>query len=391
MSKPRYLTPYILADLKEKMVFLSGPRQVGKTTLSQKIGKDDFKQFAYLNWDLRADREQILKTEWPADAELIIFDEIHKYRKWKTLIKGYYDKYKERYKFFVTGSARINIYRRGSDSLQGRYHHCRLHPFSLAEYCEKKNLLIPGEKLIFPSEQNQEALDTLFRFGGFPEPLFKQDERHLRRWHKEKLERLFREDIREVEMIRDLSGIQLLSDLIPGRVGSLLSLNSLREDLEVSHRTVTHWMSVLESFYYHFRMTPYVNRLVRGLKKESKYYLWDWSEIEDPGARFENLVASHLHKLVHFLNDIEGYHASLHFLRDKEKREVDFLVAVNNKPWFACEVKISDAPPSKHLAYFKEKLDIPFAYQVAKSGQADYETPQGIRLLPAAKFLSSLI
>lgn len=390
MLKNRYLTPFVIEDLKKKMVFISGPRQVGKTTLSRELVSDHFKRFAYFNWDLRSDRKQVLNSQWPADIDLIILDEIHKYRKWKTFVKGNYDKFKDIYKFLVTGSAKLNIFRRGGDSLQGRYHNYRLHPFSLAELNEKKNIINPNEWPHIGSKTYQKELELLYNFGGFPEPLVEQDSRHLRRWHQEKLERLFREDIREIEMIRDMGSLQLLSDMLPQRVGSLLSLNSLREDLEVSHGALSNWMNILESFYYHFRIYPFMNKSIRSLKKEPKLYLWDWSEVEDPGMRFENMVASHLLKLVHFLIDHDGYKASLHFLRDKEKREVDFLVAINNKPWFVCEAKLSDSTPSKHLEYFKNKLNIEHAYQVVMHGKEDF-IKDGIRVLPAAKFLGSFI
>lgn len=389
MLKKRYLTKFVVEDLKEKMVFISGARQVGKTTLSRELVTDCFKHSAYYNWDYKQDRKLILNSEWEGDAELIILDELHKYAKWKTLIKGNYDKWKDRYTFLVTGSARLNIYRKGGDSLQGRYHHYRLHPFSLAECSQIRNKIVPFKELPIQTVNSQAELELLDQFGGFPEPLIKQNARHLRRWHQEKTERLFREDIREMEMIRDLGSMQLLSDLLPDKVGSLLSINSLREDLEVSHRAVSHWMNILEGFYYHFRIYPYTSRTIRGLKKEPKLYLWDWSEVENQGGRFENLVASHLLKLVHFLKDHEGYQAALHFLRDRDKRELDFLVTIGGKPWFACEVKLSDEDVSPHINYFKERLKIPFSYQVVMHGKKDAMIDT-VRVLPATKFLAAL-
>ena len=390
MLKYRYLTPYIIDDLKEKMVFVSGPRQVGKTTLSRELIAKDFKTSAYLSWDYKEDRALILKSQWPADAELIILDEIHKYKKWKTLLKGSFDKFSHLYKFLVTGSARLNVFRKGGDSLQGRYHNFRLHPFSLAEYCQRQNSLKIMEELTFTSIQADDEFEALYHFGGFPEPLIKQNERLLRRWHREKIERLFREDIREMEQIRDLGSMQILADLLPGRVGSLLSINALREDLEVSFRSASHWLDILEIFYYHFRIYPFSSKGIRSLKKEPKLYLWDWSEIADEGKRFENCIASHLLKMVDFLQDYEGYNAKLHFLRDRDKREVDFLVVINNKPWFACEAKLQDGDISQNLIYFKERLKIPFVYQVIKNYNKDV-IKNGIRTLPAAKFLAGLI
>lgn len=391
MLKKRYLTSCVVDDLKSKMVFLSGPRQVGKTTLSTELVTSYYKEAAYFNWDFRDDRKKILASQWPTNAELIILDEIHKYSKWKTLVKGNYDKLGDEYKFLVTGSARLNVYRKGGDSLQGRYHHFRLHPFTYAECCQIK--IKPYkifEELDCDGADSKKELDALYHFGGFPEPLIAQDARNLRRWHRERLERLIKEDIRDIEAIRDISHMQLLSDILPEKVGSSLSLNSIREDLEVSHKAVTHWMNILESFYYHFRIYPFTNRQIRSLKKEPKMYLWDWSEVDNEGARFENCVASHLLKLVHFLQDYEGYDAQLCYLKDKEKREVDFLIVVDGKPWFACEAKINENAISPHLRYFQDRLKIPYCYQVNRDGIDDFRVGT-IRVLPASKFFSALI
>ncbi|MGA1871173.1 MAG: ATP-binding protein [bacterium] len=390
MLKERYLTPYIIKDLAEKMVFLGGPRQVGKTTLANKLLAKNFKQIAYFNWDNRNDRKKIISSDWPGDALLIILDEIHKYRKWKTLVKGEYDKLKDRFRFIITGSARLDLYRRGGDSLQGRYHYHRLHPFSLAELLNKKRYPEIFQELPIDSTSSPSDLESLYMFGGFPEVLIKQNSRLLRRWHSEKIERMFREDIREIEAIRDLGNMKLLSDLLPARVGSLLSINSLREDIEVSHRAATNWLNILESFYYLFRIHPYTGKTLRSIKKETKLYLWDWSEVEDDGRKFENFIASHLLKLVHFLHDYEGYKIQLYFLRDLTKKEVDFLITINQKPWFAVEAKLTEITPSPHLTYFKEKLLIPYVYQVVRKENID-RLMNNIRIISADKFLSGLI
>lgn len=390
MLKNRYLTNYVIEDLGDKMVFIGGPRQVGKTTLCCNLIASAFKGFAYFNWDNRTDRKAILSGSWPADAELLIFDEIHKYRQWKGLIKGEYDKLKNTFKFLITGSARLDIYRRGSDSLQGRYHYYRLHPFTLAEV---EGITFKAEvfkELPISSVYYPETLNTLDIFGGFPEPFIKQNKRLLRRWHNEKIERLFREDIIDVSAVRDIGNMKVLSDILPSRAGSLLSLNSLREDLEVSHRAVTNWMDILESLYYHFRIYPYSTKKIRSLKKESKLYLWDWSEVEEEGYRFENMIASHLLKFVHFITDYEGYKAELYFLRDVDKREVDFLVTINSKPWFAVEVKINNIRLSPSLLYFKNKLPIPYVYQIVKNDNVD-RLENGARILSANKFLTALV
>ncbi len=390
MVKNRYLTKFIFEDLLEKMVFVGGARQVGKTTLSTHLVARYFKSYEYFNWDNRHDRKKIIDSDWPGSAELLILDEIHKYKKWKTLIKGQYDKLKSRYKFLVTGSSRLDIYRKGSDSLQGRYHYYRLHPFSLAEILNRENKIEPFEEIAIDSRDNSSSLVSLNRFGGFPEPFIKQNTRFLRRWHNEKTERLFREDIRDTEQIRDLGNMKLLSDMLVDKVGSLLSINSIREDLEVSHRAASNWLDILESFYYHFRIYPYAVKTIRSIKKEPKLYLWDWSEIGNPAVRFENLIASHLLKLVHFLNDHDGYKTQLCFLRNVDKKEVDFLVTVDKKPWFAVEAKRSEEEVSRSLAYFRERLNVPFVYQILEKPNVD-RLKSGVRVVSADKFLAGLV
>ncbi|MCZ7610810.1 MAG: AAA family ATPase [Ignavibacterium sp.] len=295
MNKKRYLTKNILEDLKDKMVFLGGARQVGKTTLAKELIAENFNSSNYYNWDYQPDRKKINSGELPGEGGLLIYDEIHKFKKWKNLIKGIYDKHKNEYKILVTGSARLNIYRKSGDSLQGRYHYYTLHPFSLAELENIQSNAKPFEEIWFNSKNFQSTLETLFTFGGFPEPLIAQDARVLRRWHNEKLERLFREDIRDVEDIRDINTMKLLGDILPSKASSPLSINNLREDLEVSHRALTSWLNILESFYYSFRIYPYTSKIIRSIKKEPKIYLNDWSEVENEGTRFENLIALHIY------------------------------------------------------------------------------------------------
>ncbi len=338
MLRNRYVGAAALEDLARKMVFIAGPRQIGKTTLAKDLIGGQFKETAYFNWDNQQERRQLMSGRWPAAAQLVVLDEIHKFKGWKRFLKGQYDTLKDKHRILVTGSARLDIYRKGGDSLQGRYHLYRLHPFSLAELPGGERPIEPFKALPLDSAAPRSSLDALEKFGGFPEPFLSQEERTLRRWHNERNDRLFRQDIRDVEAIRDLGRMKLLGDMLPDKVGALLSINAIREDLEVSHRAVAHWLDILESFYYHFRVYPYARSAFRALKKVPKLYLWDWSEVTDEAARFENLVASHLLKLVHWLQDREGYKVGLHFLRDDAKREVDFLVTADEKPWVPVEV-----------------------------------------------------
>jgi hypothetical protein len=388
---PRYLEAPIARDLATKMVLVAGPRQVGKTTMARRVlGRWD--RGAYLNWDNRDDRSEIRAARWPGGNALVVLDEIHKWRGWKGWLKGEFDKHREHVRFLVTGSARLDVYRRGGDSLQGRYHHYRLHPFSLreAEAPAEQAAPEPGTELAIPARGRQDVLAGLVEFGGFPEPFLAQSARTLRRWQKAHLERFFREDVRDLEPIRDLSSFELLADLLPGRVGSPLSLNALREDLEVSHRALTHWIDVLERLYYAFRLRPYGGPGARVLKKLPKAYLWDWSLVSDRAARFENLIAAHLLKLCHRLEDVDGHPVALHYIRDHYGREVDFLVTAGRKPWFAVEVKLSQTTPDPSLLFFKERLRIPWAYQVVLDGQRDI-VDRGVRIVPAARFLAALV
>jgi uncharacterized protein len=361
--KKRYLVDNILRDLDEKMVFIGGARQVGKTFMAKYIAQNHYKSSDYLNWDVREDRKNIIQSSFKGDAGIILFDEIHKYKDWKNYLKGQFDKHHEYFKILVTGSARLDVYRRGGDSLMGRYFYYRLHPFSLAECIGKINSLKPQEEIEIadvPAAAGK-TLEALIKFGGFPEPFLKQSERDLRRWHTQRLERLVKEDIRDLENIRDFSALQILVDLIPIKVGAL------------------------------FRIYPFTNKKIKSLKKEPKLYLWDWSEItENKGAKLENIVASHLLKLCHHLHDADGYKTELFFLRDIDGREVDFLVTNDGKPWFAVEVKASSKEIARNLTYFGDRLNIPFLYQIVDERNIDIRKDK-IRILSMEKFLSSLV
>lgn len=390
--KKRYLAAPILKDLSEKMVFIGGPRQVGKTTLAEYISREYFKNPQYLNWDDRQDRKDIIEARFKSEADIVVFDEIHKYKNWKNHVKGIFDKNKHRFKIIVTGSARLDTYRRGGDSLMGRYRYYRLHPFSIAESLGRENSAEPlGEPGFRDAGGKSEARGReLLKFGGFPEPFLKKDDATLRRWHNERTERLVREDIRDLTNIKEISSVQLLTDMLTERVGSLLSANSLREDLQVSHKTVSSWLEALERLYYSFRLYPFHHTRIRSLRKEPKLYLWDWSQAEEPSAAAENMVASHLLKFCHFLKDSMGYRTELNYLRDLEGREVDFIVSENGRPWFAVEVKTSEAKPSKHLLYFSEKMKIPLSYQVLADGKTDVFDGR-VRTIGMGKFLGGLV
>lgn len=371
----RYLKTSIKEDLKTKMVFINGPRQAGKTTLALSfLNKGSPQHPAYLNYDYPEDRKLILKWQFPGQQKLIIFDEIHKYARWRNLIKGFYDKHKLQKSFLVTGSARFSHYRRGGDSLLGRYYLYRLHPLSLREV--NKN----------PTSSD---LKSLMKWGGFPEPFLKASFKTLNRWHRNCMELLIHEDIRDLENIRELSLMEVLADSLSEKVGSPLSVKSLMEDLQVAHKTVEKWISILESFYFCFRIPPFGSPRIRAVKKEQKLYLFDWSLLsQKEGLCFENLVAEQLLKYCHFLEDTEGHKMDLRFLRDTDKREVDFVVTKNKKPIFAVECKSGDQNLSPAISYFKKRTDIPQFYQVHLKTR-DVEAAEG-RILPFTTFCKEL-
>ena len=370
----RYIKKSVEEDLENKMVFVGGPRQVGKTTFSLTfLSSPSVKHPAYLSWDDLADRSALLKGELPSNQNCIVLDEIHKFARWRNLVKGFYDKNKSEISFIITGSARLDYYRKGGDSLQGRYHYYRLHPFSLLEL----NL-----------SPTKDDLETLLRFGGFPEPFLKAEERFWRRWQRERVQRVIYEDIRDLENIKEISMLELLAEELPSRIGSPLSVKKLKELLQVAHETIERWIKIFERMYYCFRIPPYGPPKVRAVKKEQKLYLWDWSIVPESGPKFENFVASQLLKYCHFLEDTEGFDMELRFLRDTDKREIDFVVLKQGLPMFAVECKTGEKNINPSLFYFKERTHIPKFYQVHK-GYRDFEK-DGVRVLPFETFCKEL-
>jgi hypothetical protein len=329
---------------------------------------------AYLNWDDVLVRSALLKGELPSKETRIIFDEIHKFARWRNLVKGFYDTRKSEVAFIITGSARLDYYRKGGDSLQGRYHYYRLHPFSLMELNADPTL---GD------------FEGLLRFGGFPEPCLRAEERFWRRWQRERIHRVIYEDIRDLENIKEISLLELLAEELPNRIGSPLSVKKLKELLQVAHETVERWLRVFERMYYCFRIPPYGPPKVRAVKKEQKLYLWDWSMVPGSGPRFENFIASQLLKYCHFMEDTEGFRMDLRFLRDTDKREIDFVVLKEGLPLFAVECKTGEKNINPSLLYFMERVKIPKFYQVHE-GYKDYEK-NGIRVLPVHTFCKELL
>lgn len=374
----RYLWTPVRDDLARKMVFVGGPRQVGKTTFALSLLRTppyDETHPAYMNWDRREHRERLLDGEMPSGEKIVLLDEIHKYARWRGLVKGLYDTRRSQLSILVTGSARLDYYRKGGDSLQGRYHYYRLHPISLRE-------LDPAA--------DAKTVRLLLRFGGFPEPLLAGSETEHRRWQKEHQERVIRDDLRDLERVREVSLIELLVHHLPRCVGSPLSVKSLSGLLQVAHETAERWLTILERLYFCFLIAPYGSARIRAVKKERKLYLWDWSQAPEGGPRFENMVASQLLKYCHWREDTQGHRMELRYLRDTDKREVDFVVLRGGAPEFAVECKTGERGVSASSVYFKERTDIPAFYQVHLGSKDFTHSPSGVRVLPFERFCKEL-
>lgn len=356
----RYITPYILEDLNKKMVFVGGPRQVGKTTLARAVLSENFPEGRYLNWDYDEDRQDILKKRWSTENNLLVFDELHKFPRWKAWIKGIYDVSHEKHSFLITGSARLDVYRRGGDSLMGRYHYWRLHPFTLDE--------IPNG--ISP----EDAFKRLLTVGGFPEPFLDGNERNARRWRRERFDRVLREDVRDLEQIRNIQLLGMFLDMLRYRVGGLITISNMASDLQVSPKTAKSWLEVLERMYLVFAVRPYTKSLPRAVLKPPKVYFFDNGDVlGDEGARFENLVAASLLKRLHFLEDRDGYRYELRYIRDKEGREVDFAIIKEGRLIELIEAKHSDENLSKHLLYYAKRLKPKKATQIVAKIKRPYD------------------
>ncbi len=385
-----------------QMVFLSGPRQVGKTTVAKQLG-DSFGEEHYFNWDNQSHREIIVKGQQAVAAEIGLdrlrgnklfctFDELHKYQHWRDFLKGFFDQYENQTHVLVTGSASLETFKRGGDSLMGRYFPYTLHPVSVAE-CTHLNPA--GGINTHPANIDESQWDALWRFGGFPEPFLKANHRFHNRWRGLRTEQLFREDLRDLTRIQKLGQVEMLAELLRIQVGQLTSYSYFAKNIRVSVDTIRRWIRTLEALFYCFTIKPWHRNVARALRKEPKYYLWDWSQVNDAGARAENLVASALLKAVHWWTETGEGNYGLHFIRDKQKREVDFLVTRDQQPWFLVEVKSSkNASLSGSLEYFQRQIKASHAFQVVMDAAFierdcfEYHNPI---IVPARTFLAQLV
>ncbi|MCD4700009.1 MAG: AAA family ATPase [Phycisphaerae bacterium] len=381
------------------MAFVSGPRQVGKTTTCRNLANE------YLDWDNLDDRELILAgpgslverlglNRLAETTPVAVFDELHKFARWKQLLKGFFDTYADQVRIMVTGSSRMDVYRRGGDSLMGRYFLYRMHPFSVAEAIRQD---LPDSRRIVrkPEKIKSSEFDALWVHGGYPEPFIKRDSRFSRRWRNLRTQQMLREDIRDLTQIHHLGQLEMLVHLLTTRSAHQLVYNNLAREVRVSIDTVRRWIDTLYSLHLGFLVRPWFKNISRSLRKEPKWFLRDWSIIDDAGDRAETFVACHLLKAVEGWNDMGMGEFRLGYLRDTNKREVDFIVVRDGQPWFLVEAKHSDEAISPALKYFQEQTKAPFAFQVVL--EADYvdadcfSRPRSPQVVPARTFLSQLL
>ena len=354
--------------VNRQMAFLSGPRQVGKTTLCRERG-------LYLDWDNQDDRKVILKgpdeiarraglDRLRSAPAVIAFDELHKYGRWKNFLKGLFDKYEKKARIIVTGSSRLDVFRRGGDSLMGRYFLYRVHPFSVGEAGRAKPF---AELICLPKRPDEADWTALWEHGGFPEPFVRRDLRFTRRWRQLRRQQLLREDVRDLTRLHELSQLEILATLLRERSGGQVVYSNLAKDVQVSVDTIRRWTDLLSSLHVGFLVRPWFRNVTKSLRKEPKWFERDWGAVEDEGARWETQVACHLLKAVHTWEDSGQGAFELRYLRDKERREVDFLVVRDQKPWFVVEAKTSDTQLSPNLPYFQAQIRAPHAFQVVRN------------------------
>jgi uncharacterized protein len=371
----RFQEEAIVRDLNKKMVFLCGPRQVGKTWLSQSIATR-FQDAVYLNYDRFEDRDIISREAWPKATELLVLDEIHKMPGWKNRLKGIFDTREPHLKLLVTGSARLEMYRQVGDSLAGRFFRHRLMPFSLAE-------------LTKVNEFSSGMPDRLMQRGGFPEPLLAEDPVDADRWRMQYTDGLVRTDILDFERIHDFRAVQLVLELLRRRVGSPVSYTSIAEDAQIAPNTVRKYVELFEGLYIIFRVTPFSGNIARSLLKEPKIYFYDTGMVMgNAGIRFENMVAVSLLKHVCALQDYEGQRWGLHYLRTRDGDEVDFCLVHNDHAEQMIEVKMADAELPAGLRKFYRRYAIP-AMLLVKELKRE-QVKEGITVAEAEKFLKGL-
>ncbi len=373
VNMERVQTEAILADLNKKMVLIVGPRQAGKTWLAKRVA-EHFERPVYLNYDNIMHREQMIEKGWLADTELLILDELHKMPEWKNYLKGLYDTKSAHLKIIVTGSARLDAFKQAGDSLAGRYFVHHLLPFSLSELSQLDQPL---------------DINRLLSRSGFPEPYFSESSVDAKRWRQEYINSLITVDVLDFDNIKNLGAMRTLLTLLQHRVGSPVSYRSLSEDLNIASVTVKKYIDVLESLYIVFRVTPYNKSIARSILKEPKIYFFDTGLVlGDKGAQFENLVAMSLLKSAYARRDYLAEECRVHYLRTKEKKEVDFALVKDGRIERIIEAKYADASLDKNVYYFHQKYSLE-ATQLVKELTLE-RMVDDISIVKAINFLKEL-
>lgn len=336
----RYLDARVRADLQKKMVILTGPRQVGKTTLSRQL-LTEFKDAQYLNYDVPEDRGVLEGRRWNKKAGLLVFDEIHKMNPWKSWLKGVFDGRTDGQSLLVTGSARMDTFRQSGESLAGRYYKLRLHPISVREWCEQTGAT------------PEDAITHLLKRGGFPEPCLAGSDEEADRWRTAYFSDLVREDVLEFSRLQEITTMRLFAELLRSRVGSPLSLASVGRDLAISPSTLKKYLDILEALFIVFTVRPWHRNIARATLQAPKVYFYDTGLVKgDAGVRFENFMACSLLKHIEWQQDTLGKDVGLHYIRTKDGAEVDFALSQGDTLTDLVECKLTDAKPHRALARF---------------------------------------
>lgn len=381
LKRNLYLKSWDELSREKSMIFLSGPRQAGKTTLAKTIAKT-YPNKLYFNWDIIANKKKLIQNplffqnlnRQDESTPLIIFDEIHKYKNWKNYLKGTYDEFNQDYQFLISGSGRLDVFQKGGDSLAGRYLLFHLFPLTIAELSKKQKNIANFLKsplnnfLLNDPKENAKKWKKLEKLSGFPEPFLKNKKEFWRKWSNTYTKQLIREDIRSILDIKNIDTMETLFSLLPARVGSPLSMNNLAGDLEVAFDTVKNWINLFENFYLAFTISPWSKKISRSINKEKKIYLFNYPEIEESEYRFENMVGLELLRAVSLWNERGWGKFGLYYIRNKEKEEVDFLIANNNRPFLLIETKLNNPNISKNLIKFQDILNVPAIQLVNQDG-----------------------
>jgi predicted AAA+ superfamily ATPase len=399
----RYLETIIFDSVfGRQMRFITGPRQCGKTTMAKEKLKNESSTDLYFDWESKKTREKyrnevnFLPSNQNKKKKWVCFDEIHKMPKWKNILKGIFDTYEYNYNFMITGSARLDVLRRSGDSLTGRYFTFKLSPFILYETLQNyKSDFLPEEKSLNYVLKNvegkkfeQEKMQNLIEFSGFPDPYINCNKVFLKKWNGEYFETIIRTDMRDLSNIQYLEKAMDLIYLLPNKIGSPVSIDSLVQDVELNHRTVGRYLNHLALNYLIFFIPPYTGNIKRLNKKAKKAYFYNYSIIEDDGLKFENFVAFELKARIDLWNDKTPDKFDIFYVKTRDGRETDFLITRNSKPYFLCEAKLSEMKIDSHHKYFSERLgQIPFIQVVQKKDVTKWEDKRFF-VVSASRFFS---